>query len=60
MRTRASWLAALSVAIFGACSRGINAGGESPTDNGGVAFIVMAVFLVLICVVLWLVLGREE
>ena len=59
MRARTSWLALAFVAA-GACSRGINAGGESPTDNGGVAFIVMAVFLVIICVALWLILGREE
>lgn len=53
-------LTALLLTVLPACSRGINAGGESPTNNGGVAFIVMAVFLVLIAVVLWLFLGREE
>ncbi len=59
MRLRAGWLVPAAL-LLGACARGINAGGESPTDNGGVAFVVMAVFLVIMCVVLWLILGREE
>jgi len=56
-------LRTLSLSLFlllGACSRGINAGGETATDNGGVAFIAMTVMLVAICVVLWLILGRRE
>jgi hypothetical protein len=39
---------------------GINAGGESPSDNGGVAFIAFAVMLVVTAIVLWLILGRED
>jgi hypothetical protein len=47
--------------LLSACSRGgINAGGESPSDNGGVAFIAFAVMLVVTGIVLWLILGRED
>jgi hypothetical protein len=38
-----------------ACTGGINAG-----EDGGVAFIVLAVMLVAILGILWLVLGRED
>jgi hypothetical protein len=55
-------IAALSVLLLlGSCSGGgINAGGESPSDNGGVAFIAFAVMLVVTAIVLWLILGRED
>ncbi|MDQ3645909.1 MAG: hypothetical protein M3345_03140 [Actinomycetota bacterium] len=53
------WMGALS-AFLTACSTGINAGGETATNNGGVAFIVMAATLVAIVVILWLILGRRE
>ena len=47
--------------VLSSCSSGgINAGGESPSDNGGVAFIAFAVMLVVTGIVLWLVLGRED
>ena len=47
--------------LLSSCSRGgINAGGESPSDNGGVAFIAFAVMLVVTGIVLWIVLGRED
>jgi hypothetical protein len=51
----AFWLLALS-----ACRGGINAGGESPTSNGGVAWIAMAGMLITIGIILYIILGREE
>jgi hypothetical protein len=55
-------VAAVAVAlILSSCSGGgINAGGESPSDNGGVAFIAFAVMLVVTAIVLWIILGRED
>ncbi|MGI8774955.1 MAG: hypothetical protein ACR2KQ_08085 [Actinomycetota bacterium] len=38
-----------------ACTSGINAG-----EQGGVAFIALAGMLIVGCVILWFVLGREE
>jgi hypothetical protein len=60
--TVARLVAALSVLLLlSSCSGGgINAGGESPSDNGGVAFIAFAVMLVITAIVLWLILGRED
>lgn len=50
-----TWLVVL-LAVVPACSRpGINAGRQ-----GGVAFIVFAVMLVLMGAVLWFFLGRED
>ena len=43
-----------------ACTGGINAGGENPTNNGGIAFIALAGMLVLGAIILWIILGREE
>ncbi|HYI43981.1 MAG TPA: hypothetical protein VE174_00770 [Actinomycetota bacterium] len=43
-----------------ACTGGINAGGESPTNNGGVAFIALAGMLILSVIILWIILGRDE
>lgn len=48
-------LASTLLALLPSCTYGINAGRE-----GGVAFIVMTVMLVLMCVVLWIILGREQ
>ena len=45
---------------LGACSGGINAGGESPTSNGGIAWIAMAGMLIAIGIILWIILGRED
>lgn len=51
----------LVLATLQACAGGgINAGGESPTNNGGVAFIALAGMLILACVILWIILGRED
>ena len=56
---RAIWLA-VTLLFLGACSGGINAGGESPTNNGGIAFIALAGMLILAGIILWIILGREE
>ena len=56
------WVALASIALLAlsACSGGIQAGGESPTNNGGIAWIAMAGMLILIGIVLWIILGRED
>jgi hypothetical protein len=48
-------VAAIALLGLGACTNGINAG-----EDGGVAFIVLAGTLILMCVVLWFILGRED
>jgi hypothetical protein len=48
-------LGSLLLAVGPACTNGVNAGRE-----GGVAFIYMTVMLILTCVILWIVLGRER
>lgn len=48
-------LASLPLALLSACTSGVNAG-----KDGGVAFIAMAVMLVLTVAILWFILGREE
>jgi len=56
-----SVLSALLLLALGACANGgINAGGESPTNNGGVAFVALAGMLILAVIILWIILGREE
>ena len=54
-------LAALtSLLLLSACGTGIDAGGESLGENGGVAFIALTFMLVLTGVVLWWIMGRED
>lgn len=54
-------LAALtSLLLLSACGTGIDAGGESLGENGGVAFIAMTFMLVLTVVILWWIMGRED
>ena len=57
LRTR---LAVVGLLLLSACGGGIQAGGESPTNNGGIAFIAMAGMLVLLGIILWIILGRED
>ncbi len=57
IRTIAMMLMLLSMS---ACSRGINAGGKTLKDNGGTAFVVMALMLILLVVTMWFFLGRED
>lgn len=47
--------ATLLLTLLSSCTNGVNAGRE-----GGVAFILMAVMLVLMVAILWFILGREE
>jgi len=57
-------LKALTVAVFllalAGCNGGIQAGGESPTNNGGIAWIAMSGMLILTGIILWIILGRED
>jgi len=53
-------LLAVAALTMSACNGGINAGGESETSNGGIAFIALAVMLLLTMLILWLILGRDE
>jgi hypothetical protein len=45
----------LVLATLGGCTNGINAG-----VDGGIAFIAMAGMLILMCLILWFILGRDE
>ena len=53
-------VALTSLLLLGACGTGIDAGGETLGENGGVAFIAMTFMLVLMVVVLWWIMGRED
>jgi hypothetical protein len=59
---RGLYLAGASLMLFlSACSKtGIDAGGESETNNGGIAFVAMAGMLIVIGIVLWWIIGRED
>jgi hypothetical protein len=59
-KTLRATLLTITAFALGACSGGINAGGESPTNNGGIAFIALAGMLILAGIILWIILGREE
>ena len=52
-------LMALALAMT-ACNGGINAGGETETSNGGVAFVAMAGMLILTGIIMWIFLGRDD
>ena len=53
-------LLALAALTMSACNGGINAGGETETSNGGIAFVALAVMLLLTMLILWLILGRDD
>ena len=55
-------VAAVSLALIAlaGCTGGIQAGGESPTNNGGIAWIAMSGMLILTAIILWIILGRED
>jgi len=57
--TRILGVLALGLALS-ACAGGINAGGETPTSNGGVAFVALAGMLILTGLILWFFLGRDD
>ncbi|MDP9067519.1 MAG: hypothetical protein M3N53_04090 [Actinomycetota bacterium] len=50
----------LAALTMSSCRGGINAGGETPTSNGGVAWVAMAGMLLLTMLILWLILGRDD
>ena len=52
--------ALVSLLLLSACATGIDAGGESLGENGGVAFILMTVMLLIVCGILWWILGRDD
>ena len=53
-------VALTSLLLLSACGTGIDAGGETLGENGGVAFIAMTFMLVLTVVILWWIMGRED
>lgn len=53
-------LLVVAAVAMSACSGGINAGGETETSNGGIAFIALAGMLILTMIILWIILGRDE
>ena len=53
-------LLALAALTLSACNGGINAGGETETSNGGIAFVAMAGMLIITMIILWLILGRDD
>jgi hypothetical protein len=61
LRALRTALAALALLVMSACANGgIQAGGEEAANNGGVAFIAMAGMLIILGVILWIILGRED
>lgn len=55
------WTALVAAAVaMSACGGGINAGGETPTSNGGIAFIALTGMLILTGIIMWIFLGRGE
>ena len=59
-RLRIALMSTLSLALAACSKGGINAGGETPTNNGGIAFVALAGMLILAVIILWIILGREE
>lgn len=61
MATARTLVLASLLTLLAACGKvGVDAGGESNGSNGGVAFIILAAFLVAGVVILWFILGRED
>lgn len=60
IRALRTGLAAFGLLLLSACSGGIQAGGEEATNNGGIAFIALAGMLILLGIILWIILGRED
>ena len=53
-------LATFALLLCAGCATGIDAGGETLGENGGVAFILLTVMLLLTAGILWWIMGREE
>jgi hypothetical protein len=61
MIARIRWLIALGASVaMSACATGIDAGGETLGENGGVAWILMSGMLVGVGGLLWWIIGRDE
>lgn len=54
------WLIAVALVVFTACGTGVDAGGESLGENGGVAWILMTSMLLSVGALLWWIIGRDE
>ena len=59
MTTRV-WAGLTAILALGGCATGIDAGGETLGENGGVAFILLTVMLLVTGAVLWWIMGRED
>ena len=53
-------IVSLGLLALAGCNGGIQAGGESPTNNGGIAWIAMSGMLILTGIILWIIIGRED
>ena len=53
-------VAVCALLSLGACATGIDAGGESLGENGGVAFILLILMLLVVGAILWWIIGRED
>lgn len=53
-------LAAVALVVFTSCATGVDAGGESLGENGGVAWILMSSMLLSVGALLWWIIGRDE
>ena len=53
-------LAVCGLLSMGACATGVDAGGETLGENGGVAFILLTVMLLVVGAILWWIIGRED
>jgi hypothetical protein len=57
---RAALLLTLALSMGACADLGVDAGGETISNNGGVAFIILTAFLVVGGLILWFILGRED
>lgn len=53
-------VAIVALLALSACGTGVDAGGESLGENGGVAWILMSAMLVSVGALLWWIIGRDE
>ena len=54
------WALLVLAVTMSACAGGINAGGETETSNGGIAFVALAGMLILTGIIMWIILGRDD
>ena len=54
------WALVVLAVTMSACAGGINAGGETETSNGGIAFVALAGMLILTAIIMWIILGRDD